>query len=117
MNPRPFQRRNSHVKKIVSDNSDNLLWLQRWYRTQTNGRWERQHGIKISTIDNPGWRVGIHLSDTTLSAKSFDRVEIKHSDIDWIHCWVEKDKFEIACGPLSLHQGIGIFRSWAESSS
>ena len=94
---------------------DNLRWIAEWYRANTNGDWEHQHGIKIETIDNPGWWVDIDVEETPLSTKPFVPVEIERSDSDWIRCWVEGQKFKIACGPLNLDEGLGIFRSWTES--
>ena len=29
--------------------------LQKWYKSQCNGDWEHSFGIKIETLDNPGW--------------------------------------------------------------
>jgi hypothetical protein len=29
--------------------------LQVWYGAQCNGSWEHTYGIKIETLDNPGW--------------------------------------------------------------
>jgi hypothetical protein len=95
--------------------TDNLHWLEKWYRMNTNGDWEHQHGIKIGTVDNPGWRADIDIAETPLSAKPFVRVEIERNDSDWIRCWVEEGKFKIACGSLNLTEGLEIFRSWTES--
>jgi hypothetical protein len=97
--------------------TDNLTWLQEWYRSHTNGDWEHQHGIEIRTVDNPGWRVNVDLAHTQLSTKQFARLEIEKTDSDWIHCWVEDRKFKIACGPLNLNQGLEVFRSWAEGNA
>ncbi len=97
--------------------TDNLTWLQEWYRAHANGDWEHQHGIKIGTVDNPGWRVDVDLAETPLSAKPFSRLEIENSESDWIHCWVEGGKFKIACGPLNLNQGLEVFRNWVDGVS
>jgi len=45
---------------------DNMSWLTRWYATECNGDWEHQSGIRITTIDNPGWNVNINLYGTLL---------------------------------------------------
>jgi hypothetical protein len=95
--------------------ADNLDWLGEWYLRHANGDWEHRHGIKVGTIDNPGWRVQICLAETSLSTKSFDKVEIERSDNDWTHCWIANQTFEIACGPMNLNQALGIFRNWVES--
>lgn len=94
--------------------SDNLSWLQQWYQSQANGDWEHQQGISIGTIDNPGWRVAIELRGTPLAKKSFARLEIEKSDTDWMHCWIDGDVFNIACGPQNLTSALSIFRDWVE---
>lgn len=43
---------------------DTLQELQRWYRSQCNGDWEHSYGVKIDTLDNPGWSVTVELADT-----------------------------------------------------
>jgi hypothetical protein len=42
-------------------NSDDLAWLQNWYLQRCNGEWEHGQGIKLSTLDNPCWRLTINL--------------------------------------------------------
>ena len=36
-------------------NDNNLIWLLSWYHSQCDGDWEHGNGVKIGTIDNPGW--------------------------------------------------------------
>jgi hypothetical protein len=43
-----------------------LSLLQEWYKSQCNGDWEHDFGVKIETLDNPGWYVIIDLEDTDL---------------------------------------------------
>ncbi|MDO7908781.1 Imm53 family immunity protein [Paenibacillus sp. JX-17] len=38
-----------------------LKWLQEWYASQCDGDWEHSNGIKITSIDNPGWYVEINI--------------------------------------------------------
>ena len=90
--------------------TDSLSWLQSWYLAQANGDWEHQHGISITTIDNPGWRVAIELRGTPFVNKSFGRIVTESSETDWTHCWIQGDVFNIACGPLNLTKALAIFR-------
>jgi hypothetical protein len=64
---------------------DNILTrLQDWYRSQCDGDWERQYGIKINTLDNPGWQVQIELNDTPLKSAAFTTVEDRYEDdVEW----------------------------------
>lgn len=95
----------------------NFQWLQEWYFKQTNDDWEHQYGVEIGTLDNPGWRVKIDLDRTNLFEKEFSRIKIERSETDWFHIWVEKGKFEIACGPLNLEEAFGYFRNWVEGKT
>ena len=96
--------------------SDSLLeWLQEWYARQCDGDWEHQYGVTIDTLDNPGWRVKIDITDTVLAGQSLERVRVDNSETDWLFYWVENDRFEAVGDPTKLSTILEIFRLWAES--
>jgi hypothetical protein len=82
---------------------------------QCDGDWEHGNGIRIATLDNPGWCLRINLADTELVNKPFQDVELDRSDDDWIRCFKENEKFEGAGGLFNLSQILQIFRDWFES--
>jgi hypothetical protein len=44
---------------------NNLLpRLQRWYHSQSDGTWEHASGVRIETLDNPGWSLKVDLRGT-----------------------------------------------------
>jgi hypothetical protein len=88
------------------DRPDVLTWLQGWYADQTDGDWEHAYGIKIDTLDNPGWAVVIDLAGTSLFNEVFDRREVHRSEDDWFVVWRENDQWQLACGPLNLAEGL-----------
>jgi hypothetical protein len=92
---------------------DVLTWLQGWYAAHADGDWEHQHGVRIDTLDNPGWSVVIDLTATEFERRSFDRVELHRSEDDWVVAWVENASWHLACGPLNLAEGLHRFRVWA----
>lgn len=61
-----------------------LSWIQKWYFEQCNGDWEHGYGIRIDTIDNPGWSVMISIEDTDVRHKPFERADIERTNTDWI---------------------------------
>jgi hypothetical protein len=68
--------------------------LTGWYQAQCNGDWEHQYGVRIETLDNPGWLVKIDLVGTSLEAARFrpvcrntDDAGWSNSD-HWLHCHV-----------------------------
>jgi hypothetical protein len=89
--------------------------LQRWYGEQCDGEWEHAYGIKIETLDNPGWQMTISLTGTALSGRRFDRIETHRSDTDWLVCWVAEDRFEAAAGASNLDEAVTVFLGWATS--
>lgn len=91
-----------------------LTWLQAWYAQLCDGDWEHAEGIRVETLDNPGWRVRISLRDTPLESNSKPRSEVYRSKYDWCTTWVEDATFHAACGPLNLGEAIHDFRSWAQ---
>src|SRR5262245_38602843 len=97
-------------------NDDPLSWLQQWYESQCDGDWEHSYGVTIDTLDNPGWRLTIDLTETTLADKSFEPTEWHRSKQQWLVCRVEGAQFVAFCGPHQLVDAIAAFRRWVESS-
>jgi hypothetical protein len=87
--------------------------LQIWYRDQCDGEWEHRYGVVIETLDNPGWLLKIDLAGTRLESKSFAPIEANTREASWVHCKVQEQKFEAACGPTMFSTAIGHFLSWA----
>jgi hypothetical protein len=92
---------------------DALKELQSWYYSYCDGIWEHQKGIKIGTIDNPGWRVEINSIGTKNENIPFESIKIERTEDDWVHCWIKDKVFNMACGPLNLEEALGIFLKWA----
>ena len=94
---------------------DALDDLQSWYAAQCDGDWEHCFGIKIATLDNPGWSLTVELEDTLLEGKSFASFERKNSETEWIKCSVEAKKFVGYGGSHQLEELISIFLNWAKT--
>ena len=62
---------------------DTIAWLQQWYIAQCDDEWEHEYGIKIETMDNPGWLVKIDLKYTTLEDIRIRIERINSSPNDW----------------------------------
>lgn len=94
--------------------NDALAWLMEWYASHCDGEWEHGHGVSISTLDNPGWRVRIDLQGTVLESAPFEERRFNYDDdISWWICKREGKSFEAACGARELIAVIGVFRDWA----
>lgn len=88
--------------------------LQKWYQSQCHGDWEHTYGVKIDTLDNPGWSVAIDLVDTDLAEQSFTKIERHQSETDWLVCDVQQFRFIGFGGPLQLEEIVTIFLEWAQ---
>jgi hypothetical protein len=96
---------------------DTLNWLIDWYAHHCDGEWEHSHGVRIGTLDNPGWSLKIDLTATELETVPF--VEVRHNyddDISWWTCFLRDKTFHAACGARDLTSVLGVFRAWAERS-
>ena len=89
--------------------------VEQWFCSQCDGDWEHGEGIRISTLDNPGWAIDISLSGTELEDKPYEMIKIERDDQDWLHCFIRDGKFVIRCGSKNLEEGLGNFLRWANS--
>lgn len=87
--------------------------LQRWYESQCDGEWEHEFGIRIHTLDNPGWSIAIDLVDTSLEGRAFSPIRDMSSEHDWVMCRVSDRKFLGHGGPLMLGRILRAFLDWA----
>ncbi|MFL9583444.1 immunity 53 family protein [Stenotrophomonas sp. AB1(2024)] len=71
--------------------------LQKWYVRHCDGDWEHSYGVKIDTLDNPGWILTVDLADTEFSDSSLPRSRVDRSEDDWIQFEVSGQRY-IACG-------------------
>jgi hypothetical protein len=88
--------------------------LQQWYLAQCDEDWEHSYGIKIDTLDNPGWIVRIDLTDTPVENAAFTPLVVHRSETDWLDCAVRNAQFHGAGGPLNLEEILVAFLDWAD---
>ena len=93
--------------------NDLLTWLQSWYAAHCDGDWEHGNGIRINTLDNPGWFVRINLEGTELEGRPFKDYQQEVSEDDWLMCRVRGITFEGAGGPGNLGDILRRLRVWA----
>ncbi|MGK3968045.1 immunity 53 family protein [Sorangium sp. So ce1667] len=91
---------------------DTLAWLQEWYRSRCDGKWEHQNGIRIETLDNPGWSVVADLDGADAPAS----VSEERSDDDWVRCDAKDGRFHGHGGPGNLQEILEILRTWIRTS-
>jgi hypothetical protein len=94
-----------------------------WYLAQCNGDWEHEYGIKIESLDNPGWSLKIDLNGTPLNGKSHkavlhnvteeDELGGLWGDKDWFVSRVEHDVYISYGGPRNIEDLIKAFINWS----
>lgn len=92
-----------------------MEWLQSWYSINATPSRRHSYGIKIETLDNPGWAIYIDLHGTALEVKPYKSFDIEISEDDWIACRIKEGVFEGFCGPMNFIKMVSLFRNWAES--
>ena len=95
---------------------DDMKWLLEWYKSQCDCDWEHANGIKIETMDNPGWFFEVSINETELQDLSFDMLKMERSGVDWYHCLVEGNFFKGYGGIFNLLEILQVFRKWAEGA-
>jgi Immunity protein 53 len=92
-----------------------MVRLQAWYLSQCNDEWEHTYGIRLETLDNPGWSLDIDLEETSLLEKEFESIAFDDDTSgSWIFCKVENGQFRGRCGPTQLEEMLRRFLDWAE---
>ena len=87
-----------------------LNTLQNWYKSKCDGNWEHSFGLKIETIDNPGWNITIDLTDTDLEDLPEKQYEfIENSEDDWYGISIKNKIFSGAGDPSKLEFIINEF--------
>jgi hypothetical protein len=90
--------------------------IEKWYADRCDGEWEHSWGVKIETLDNPGWRIRINLNKTPAQLRALPRQKIDRAETDWIYYWVDNATFHAACGPTNLSETFGLFLAWFDST-
>lgn len=103
---------------------DDFDWICAWYRAHCDGDWEHGFGVRLESMDNPGWYFAVDLKGTELERVPFSRVEHNLADAEaglearnWWHCEVENGTFNGYCGPWDIRTVFKYFRLWAETNS
>jgi hypothetical protein len=94
------------------DYNEPLHALELWYASVCDGDWEHTYGIKIGTLDNPGWAIDIDLFETSLEGKHLERVIIDRTEEDWVQYWVENGVFKGRGGVKNLSEMLRLFADW-----
>ncbi len=87
-----------------------IEWLQQWYSHQCDGDWEHENGIRIETLDNPGWSISIDLIGTELEGLEVPYTVQELSLEIWRGYSVNNNVFKGVGSPGELINLIKIFQ-------
>lgn len=94
---------------------DPLSALQTWFKRRVDGQWEHQFGIRIESLDNPGWLISIDVADTEVADKRFDEIAYDGGPHDWLTCRVVKRTFEGYGDVGKLAAILRVFTTWVRA--
>ncbi len=101
----------------------NFASLVDWYSRHCDGDWEHQHGVRLETLDNPGWILTVDLIHTNLQGCLMPELS-EGCNPDghpispfWIHCFVADNQFKAACDPTQLARLFEEFQRFSDSAS
>ena len=70
-----------------------LVLLQEWFAAQCDGDWEHGAGVRIESLDNPGWLVTIDLGRSAALEEDTVLVRARRSEHDWVDAEVRGGAF------------------------
>ena len=102
------------ARPCITPRMNAFEFLLQWYQNHCDGDWEHQYGVRINTIDNPGWQVQIDLAETEMEEMALDYRLIENSETDWVGCSITNKVFVGAGDPAKLGTILGVFKEMAE---
>ena len=91
-----------------------LARLMNWYRSQCDGVWQYRYGIRIHTLDNPGWSLYVDLHETCLAGRTISTYLIEKTEDNWYFFSAKDNLFDAAGWPCNLSILIDNFSSFVE---
>ena len=104
------------VIKVEKNPEVTYDWLVKRHLEILEADWDYDFGIKIETMDNPGWSLSAYCRGTELKNKKFEKICIGDSEDgdDWLSCLVEDDVFKGYSDPDKLQTVLEMFFNWTE---
>lgn len=91
--------------------NDALAWLMSWYAQHCDGDWEHEYGVRVETIDNPGWHVSVDLAGTAFEDLYVAQTRVDRTEQDWFHVRTRDGRLEGYGGPGNLIESLQQFEA------
>jgi hypothetical protein len=90
-----------------------IKWIQQWYISQCDGDWEYEFGVKIQTLDNPGWNIKIDIVNLEFNKNIAWKI-IENSNNDWFGYKIHDNYFEASGDYHKLEFILQLFKDFIE---
>jgi len=87
-------------------------FLASWYSARCDGEWEHEFGVRLETIDNPGWNLQVDLVGTEMEGRVVDQVTQIPEGGGWVIIASDGSVFEASCDPMSLRLVVHEFEKF-----
>lgn len=94
---------------------DYLEFLASWYSAHCDGEWEHEFGLRIETVDNPGWNLQVDLVGTEMEGRVARSSRRDSEGGSWVIVASDGSLFEASCDPMSLRLAVQAFKEFVEA--
>ncbi|MFB9690533.1 immunity 53 family protein [Amycolatopsis plumensis] len=95
---------------------DDFGFLTGWYASQCDGDWEHEFGVRLETLDNPGWRLRVDTVGTGAEGRVLPRSKADLGPDRWLWTAADGESFEASCDVRSLAELLAAFRRFASAT-
>ncbi|MFA7435684.1 MAG: Imm53 family immunity protein [Bacilli bacterium] len=83
--------------------------MNKWFKIHCDGDWKHDDGVKLETMDNPGWILRVFIWNTNLENIEFKTIDKEVDELNFINCEIKEDFFIGYCGVDNLEEMLSIF--------
>ncbi|WP_083448670.1 Imm53 family immunity protein [Actinoplanes rectilineatus] len=95
---------------LVLSDDEGFGYVLRWYSEQCDGDWEHEFGIRLESLDNPGWNLRIDIGGTDLEGVLLAWFRRDYEVGRWMMAYSDGVVFEANCDPSSLYLAVDEFK-------
>ncbi|MFC8678486.1 Imm53 family immunity protein [Streptomyces griseorubiginosus] len=86
--------------------------LVQWYQSQCDGDWEHEYGVRLASLDNPGWTLEVDLQETDAEGRLMPKRRTDDEQGKWLVAWSDGERFRASCDPGSLEEMVRLFQGF-----
>jgi hypothetical protein len=95
--------------------TEEIQWLSEWFSSHCDGDWEHESGVRLETLDNPGWRLRVDIVGTGVDGRVLPRSKVDLGAGRWLWTSADGESFEASCDARSLRELVAAFRRFVSS--